>query len=422
MDLTHIADTFATLQMGEPDDAWREAWPQTQASFAPDRLFFLEPRYVENSCRWLRMGDDVIAAYLHALDLFRANEALQRMAWHFHVSWFNPPAPDLKQTPSPMLPNTFGKETALFYGLVFLSGLPTLQRLHRERAVPEAITLDTLSDLERWTLKHHRREGQWGFSETGWMRIHFADRLYKLGRLQFEMGHFFPDFHVYRHNQTRRVLVLAGEGMRFGKNGLFTGPNAPDAWTAEYAVDEPRAIARGSVVSPWGKALNQRVELSLAEWTRIFGKGDPALSIHIPEAGPMDHAACGESFRQAVEFFPKHHPEFPFKGFMCFSWLLDRQYEDHLEPASNIVRFLQEYYLVPLEAFNPVGSFGHIFDGYSGDLDTAPERTALQRAVKKHLQAGGKWYTGGCVLFPEDLDWGRQVYRRQFEQHPLPTA
>ena len=126
----------------------------------------------------------------------------------------------------------------------------------------------------------------------------------------------------------------------------------------------------------------------------------------------MDHIACGESFRAATEFFPRHHADFPYKAFMCFSWLLDPQFERYLNPNSNIVRFLQEYYLFPLSAFGPIQSFANIFDNHTGPLSEAPQRTSLQRAIRKHLEEGGVWRVGGGIILPEDLHWGQQVYRR----------
>jgi hypothetical protein len=318
------------------------------------------------------------------------------------------------------MPAAIGEEAAMFYAIVFLSGLPTIRALHREREIPEAITLDTLADLERWIRKHRERHGAWGFSEIFWLRLHFAGKIFKLGRLQFEMSRFLHDYHVYRNRRNGRVVVLAGDGMRFRADGQAADPTdaadsgdaaAAAAWTAHFAADD-RAI-RGMPISPLGAGQSAPVELPAAEWRLILSKDDPALNIHIPAAGPMDHAACGESFRQAMEFFPKHFPDFPYRAFTCFSWLLDRRFEDHLAPSSNIVRFLREFYLIPVLGFGPIRSFGHVFDNFTGDLDQAPQRTSLQRAILRHLKAGGEWRVGGSLLFPEDLDWGAQAYRSQ---------
>jgi hypothetical protein len=114
----------------------------------------------------------------------------------------------------------------------------------------------------------------------------------------------------------------------------------------------------------------------------------------------------------ALEFFPRHYPDQPFRAFACESWLLDPQLETLLPPTSNLVRFQQQMYLLPIpsdgaEAFTWV--FGHI----PADLRQAPRATRLQRAILDHTLAGGHMHAGGCFLLPEDQRWGKHVYRHQ---------
>jgi hypothetical protein len=412
-----VDEGFRDLGIPEPDDAWRKAWPVTQEGFAKERPFFLDPRYVRESCRWLGMDGEISDVFLAGLKAFEgegaASDGLTRLAWHYHVSWFSTP-PGLAAANPVEIPKTLGEAAGMFYAILFLSGIPHIRKVHQERAIPEAVTLDTLSDLERWVRTHFRRRGVWGFSEIHWLRLHFSARIYKLGRLQFEMQTFPQDFHAYRNRRTRQVVVFAGEGMRFRPDGLFGRAENPDTWTSEFRVDEQRRVVRGNPILPArGAVRRETLELPLEEWDGILRKGDGALSIHIPVEGRMDHAACGESLRQAAAFFPKHYPEWSWRAFMCWSWLLDPQFEEHLPPESNIVRFLREFYLLPVEAFGEIANFGYIFDNYQGPLDQAPQRTSLQRATLAHLKAGGKWRVGGCALFPEDLDWGAQIYRRE---------
>jgi len=403
-----IDSVFQALGLGTPDDIWRRAWPLTQATFEPDRLEFLHEQYVRETCRWLHMEDKSTEACVCGLHALRRSEFLQRLAWHFHLSWFAPSA-DLPDTPLCEFTGASGDGDALFYVLLFLSGVPALRAIHRKRNISESVTRDTLSDLERWMRKYRQRHGRWGFNEISWLRRHFSDKLIALGRLQFEMTCFPLDYTAYRNRHTGRVIVLAPDGMHLRGDGQCAAPDVPNVWTAHLEIDD-RHI-RGTPLSPLGHAQRELVELPVADWELILGKDDRALSVHIPEEGPMDHAACGESFQQALEFFPRHYPDYPFKAFMCFSWLLDPHFEEMLSPGANIVRFLREFYLLTVPLFNPIRSFPHIFDGYTGDLEQAPQRTSLQRATLGHLQAGGEWRTGGALLFPEDLNWGAKVYR-----------
>ena len=102
------------------------------------------------------------------------------------------------------------------------------------------------------------------------------------------------------------------------------------------------------------------------------------------------------------------------KRFCCSSWILNTGLETLLPPTSNLVRFQREVYLVPT-ATGADNVLRHVFGNLPDDLSEAPRDTALQRAILDVLQSGRAIPTGGggCFLFPEDFNWGQQVYRRQ---------
>jgi hypothetical protein len=152
--------------------------------------------------------------------------------------------------------------------------------------------------------------------------------------------------------------------------------------------------------------------LPWSEWLQALIPGDPSLSIHIPAIGPMTHEACGESMRAAIPFFRTHFPDRPYRVFTCDSWVLDPAFEMYAGNASNLVRFQQEMYLHPVMGRNE-GVVGSVFGTTVFDPRAASQDTGLRRAVRAGLAAGRLWCGGGCLLFPQDLDWGKQVYRTQ---------
>ena len=77
-----------------------------------------------------------------------------------------------------------------------------------------------------------------------------------------------------------------------------------------------------------------------------------------------------------------------------------------------MVRFQREMYLHPNHGRNE-GVVDHAFGTSSIDLQKVRADTGLQRAVLQHIKNGALWCGGGSVLFPEDLAWGKQVYRCQ---------
>ncbi|WP_033342032.1 acyltransferase domain-containing protein [Catenuloplanes japonicus] len=125
-------------------------------------------------------------------------------------------------------------------------------------------------------------------------------------------------------------------------------------------------------------------------------RGDgTAISLHIPESGPLSPAAITDSLDRARAFFPRHFPGEPYTEFACGSWLLDPQLREYLPEDSNIVRFQRRFALEPyvepegLDADTEVLRF--VFRSLTTPLDRLPRDTVLQRAVIDHLRAGRHW-------------------------------
>jgi len=402
---------LAALGMdGGAGESWLENWPLSEPSFTPENLFFLNADYVADACRTLKIHDEVAQAFQETLPAFKNNPALQRLAWHCHYLLFQSSKDHAANIGSwPLVP-----KVDMFYAIVFLSGLRHVMEIHRKLGIPEAITLDTLSDLQLWIYENRKRHGAWGFKEKSWLVHHFLGKLFKLGRLQFLPGAFTHDFHVFRHNATGKKTILAGENMSFRRDGQFDGADkifgAEGKWTAKFGINDNHAC--GYPVSPYGKAMPEAIKLPLSDWREILKKNSPVLTIHIPATGPLLHPDCGASLKQALEFYPKYFPEYKFNAFTCESWLLDGQFERQIPPSSNIVRFLMEFYLYPLPNADGKQTFERVFGKQIENIKDAPQNTSLQRTVANYVLNGGHWRVGGGMLFPDDLKWGEQTYRK----------
>jgi len=153
------------------------------------------------------------------------------------------------------------------------------------------------------------------------------------------------------------------------------------------------------------------VHLPATEWQQVLARDDPALYMHFPGGSPLTHSLCGRSFESAMEFFPRHFPERPYKCFCSESWVLDSQLQELLSPTSNMVRLQREMYLLPY-ATHDEQLVDVILGGMPEDPSKAPRDTALQRALLDHIARGGRFHTsaGAGFLLREDLNWGRQVY------------
>lgn len=154
----------------------------------------------------------------------------------------------------------------------------------------------------------------------------------------------------------------------------------------------------GNPINRAGSAQKQVIELKFKDWIRVLAEGDKVLNIHIPAGEPMTPEACCESFEQARRFFSQYFPHYDFKAFVCFSWLLDSQFEHILKPTSNILKFQHLGRIWPLAGKSDAiyRIFGH--QAQLDGIDAVPHVTSMQRAIAKFIYAGGVLRKGGFVL------------------------
>jgi len=409
-----FAELSATLRLAPATAAWATDWDASQACYPASGPDFLTPAWVENACLAIACSTELRQVLLDALPAVRDNGPLCRLAWHLHCRLY--PSGLLNDTVRewPLLPPGTMGGTDLFFAYLVTAGVPRLAAYYRERGIAAEILRATMADFELWIRDHRTRTGRWGLSNLRWLTNHLSGNLFQLARLQFQFGASRYPYHAWRHRGTGAVRLLADCGVRFSADGHVAGPDPGLPVAVPYRVTDE--AVHGLPIDPRGYALPETVALPRRDWAGILDPGDPVFNLHIPAGRPMDCDECGESFRQANRFFPAHFPAFQAKAYVCGSWLLDPQLEMALKPESNLVRFLKEVYLFPLPGATGRQIFERVFGQAEVDPATAPRDTSLRRAVLAHVERGGVWRSGGCVLFPEEVaGWGRQVYRAMWQ-------
>jgi len=247
-----------------------------------------------------------------------------------------------------------------------------------------------------------------------WILLVWRGQLYRLGRLEYIPGSFRGKLRAFRNRCTGAVLALAEEGCRFRADGHFDGAGgvtAEDGVWETWLRETDREV-HGFPIVPEGHAVQREVRLSKNEWHCVLAPGDPVLQMHIPGGEPMTFERCGESLRQALDFFQNYFPATPFVGMACGSWILDAQFQQLLPPTSNLARFEREVYLYPVP-----GGTGEIPWQVRVREDAGPPKpppmTTMQKAFYGHIERGGHFRNGGCFLLAEDFAWGGEVYHRQ---------
>lgn len=415
VDLRDATAVAAELNLTAPEVLVR-TWPQSERSFALGRVFFLDADWVRQACADLGMSAELTAAMGDCAAHVAASAALQRLAWHLHWllvlsgldakvgDW---PAPGITEPPA----------APLFYGLIALSGLPHLRAINAARGISEAVTVDTLSDIETWAADFHAWEGVYRFHTLGWLQHHLRGQLYKLGRLEYVPGTYGHPFRWYRHAGTGKLLAVAEGACWLRGDGQFASADGAAVTEGrwETTLTETRDEVTAYPVAAAGYVCAEPVTLYLTQWQEVLRQGDPVMTVHIPSRGRMGPEECGASFTMAVEFYKQHFPEVAFRAFTCHSWLLDPQFDQLQPPPPNICAFMREWYLHPAEGADERQTWQRVFDLFGDwnqrDWNTAAQNTSLQRSIVSFAREGKHLRGGGGVIFAEDLDWGRQGYR-----------
>lgn len=124
----------------------------------------------------------------------------------------------------------------------------------------------------------------------------------------------------------------------------------------------------------------------------VIAVGDPVLSVHIPETGPMTPEACDASFAAAADFYPRHFPDEKYEVALCRSWLMDTQLADYLPAESNIMRFQNRFTATSTQSDGDDAVLEFVFRRIGKELDSLPQDTVLQRAIVSQLRSGQHWH------------------------------
>jgi hypothetical protein len=411
-----LDEMLAELGIENTAELFAPHWDESAASLPEDGPEFLDPARIAEFHDFAKLPPELAPLLQETAARVRQTPALTHLAWHCYRLLFEEDDYDKPSMAKwPELTALLGDHWGIFYMLIALGAVPLTRAAHKRRGIPEAITRDTLSNLDEpvwmWRSAH---PGTWGFrvSVLYWFRHYTAGRICRLGRMEYMIQPFRGQIRAFRNRRTDEVLALAEDGVEFNSAGYIDAETeaatSHGGWTARLEMDEEAVT--GCPVSPTGVGLRCQVRLPLKTWRPVLKPGDPMLDTHIPGGGGMTPERCADTMRQALEFFPRYFPDRPFVGFACGSWILNPQLAEIYTPDSNMVKWQRELYLYPI----PSGSrSGVTFVFGTDDIDpkTAPRDTSLRRALLEHLDAGGRLIGSGMFFLKEDFDhYGTQHY------------
>lgn len=132
----------------------------------------------------------------------------------------------------------------------------------------------------------------------------------------------------------------------------------------------------------------------------ILKKGDLIFAVHIPSSGiALTEEVRKESYREAYEFLSKRYATDTIV-ITCSSWMLYGKHREFLPENSNILGFMDDFYLTASVETENFKDDWRIF-GHYAKLPTEqwPENTSLRKAYKKWLMDGNRAGRGwGCAV------------------------
>ena len=137
------------------------------------------------------------------------------------------------------------------------------------------------------------------------------------------------------------------------------------------------------------------LEYEMREWNR-----KDVISIHIPSDADFSIQNCKDSIAQAKEFFKKYFVVFSKVKYICNSWLLSPELSSLLSEESNILKF-QKLFNIYLVSYDNDEYIQWVFKKRNCELTELPEKTLLQKNMKKLLLSGETIGTGCGVLIEE---------------------
>lgn len=118
-------------------------------------------------------------------------------------------------------------------------------------------------------------------------------------------------------------------------------------------------------------------------------KGEKVINIHIPSDADLSTEAVDCSLKQAALFFHSYHDNYEYIPYTCYSWLMSPTLKSLLSEKSNILAFQNRFDIMEENKEDKE----YIEWLFQVPVDTEylklPEKTSLQKKVKKLLLNGG---------------------------------
>lgn len=125
-----------------------------------------------------------------------------------------------------------------------------------------------------------------------------------------------------------------------------------------------------------------------------FSEDTNIIDVHIPaDGGSITSEVIDEAFGLAEEFFSKHFPEYEYKYYTCFSWMLDDNLQEFLGDDTNIIKFQKRFNIIHKREQDSIIHFLFKF-GFTDreEIRDIEPKSEFARKIKDKALSGGKFY------------------------------
>lgn len=373
---------------------WKELLDDVMAEFEQNGCPQATPEYYEMLAKKYGILEDLLDIYKAAAMEVAGNEALSRLMVLLCKALQDREkvAEDLKEFTGPKAPEgavSLGYD--MFGALAICSLADYCYNNLKKRKLPEEMIHEVMCMPEKGVNAYKaRHDNRPGYDLLEWFQLAIDGKLFDIGRLQIELFENLSSGVCVFENEAGEQIALAKE-MHLHKSGFQLGAvgfeEEEGSWKAD--VVETNEYWEGHPYAEDGCVEPRTVRLYKGKWTKILCKGDPVIGLHIPATGKLKPELIDETIQEIKQFAANYYPDYPYKAFVCHSWLMDPQLVALLGEESNIVRFNQRFRKLTRKSYGGA-VFVFIFKKNPDAviLEELPENTRLEKALKEHYMSG----------------------------------
>lgn len=258
--------------------------------------------------------------------------------------------------------------------------------LLKKRRLPHDIISDSLWGIGSEICAYRDMHGRYGMRDyLDWYLYFIRAEIIRVGRLQYQFVTFGFPVRVFTKGDEVAIMMNGVEmhrgGMQYGALGYL---DEKEKYFADVKVDGDKVT--GYRADRYGEVAPTPV--TIEGFDEPLKAGDNVIAIHITNGEPFSFELIEESFARADKIWEEYYPDLNIKGYQGYSWVFNKHLRDIMGRDTNITRLADLFEIFPTRGGHH-GIFEYVFAcPESTPLSDLPERTSMQRGIKKYLMDG----------------------------------